>query len=215
MKLFDLGVSINDEKMKKFSSGKKKVYLISGASRGGTSALAYALRRANIYFGDVDVNNHELPDLMIPDLTNDKIKAAIDGLLVEEDVVGIKLPNFSFHLTYLTSQYPNSILLYVIRNPLDVASTIMSRSPVHGLNKSDLQMGIQHAFHFYFAMAKVLDQIEQPVYLLSFERMKAQSERFATWLEEIGINLSDENRSELAKEIAAPGYKSIAKERSK
>lgn len=209
MKIFEMGVSINEERIEEFNSKEKRIYLISGASRGGTSAVAYALRRAKIYFGNVDDNNHELPELMAPDLTEEKIKSAIDRLLVQNKIIGVKLPNFSFHLKWLVSQYPNSVLLYVMRNPLDVSSTIMSRSPSHGLSKSNLRMGIQHAFHFYSAMANVVDEIEQPIYLLSFEKMKTQSERFVSWLEEIGLSISEDMRSQLARELAAPGYKKL------
>ncbi|MEE4012558.1 hypothetical protein V1T76_10880 [Roseibium sp. FZY0029] len=209
MKIFEFGVSINDEKIESISSKEKRLYVVSGSSRGGTSALAYALRRASVHFGNVDANNHELPELMSPDLTEEKIRSAIDKLLNEQNIAGAKLPNFSFHLKWLTNQYPDSVYLYILRNPLDVSTTIMTRSPSHSLNTSDLRIGILHSFRFYSAMANVVGEIEQPIYLISFEKMKAQPDQFVSWLEEIGVSFSDDVRPQLAKELATPGYKKL------
>lgn len=209
MNLFEFGVSINSEKLEIINSKAKRLYIVSGSSRGGTSALAYALRRAYVHFGKVDANNHELPELMSPELTEDKIRLAIDGLLDEKNISGVKLPNFSFYLKWLSRQYPDSIFMYILRNPLDISTTIMTRSPSHSVNKSDLRIGVQHAFRFYSAMVNVVDEIEQPFYLISFEKMKTRPEQFVDWLEQVGIKFSDDVKSQLAKELAAPGYKKL------
>lgn len=201
-----LGLIFNEHLLPSFAGCEQRLYLVAGASRGGTSPIAYVMRRAGVNFGNVIDEQHEPPAIM-HDPSEANIRLHIMDL--EGPAIGAKLPAFTWNLRWMDKAYVNAMFFFVIRNPLDIAKSIMKRDPNHSLGMDDLATGLDHGFVYYRQFAKVASELTRPVAVLSHEKILADPESLFSLLADTGLRIHSNARKILAEELQAPDYKRV------
>jgi hypothetical protein len=191
---------------------KPHTIIIGGASRGGTSAIAYAIARGGIDLG------HDMP----PNIEDQAIVDCIaPGHIDEEKLRGIfakrsgrtwgfKVPAAAMHLPWLAANADNPIFVLVLRSPLAVAKSAINRDPttfpsdVAGLNTALL-----HPMRYLQRIAGTIPTLDAPAVLVDYETAHFQSEAFVRDLfDTLAIQSSQE--AAIAAELTADDYKPLA-----
>lgn len=200
-----LGIILNENKLEAFNAGAQRLYLIAGASRSGTSALAYAMRRAGVNFGNVIDINHE-PHEAMKNPTEKTIRAHIASL--SGPSIGAKLPAFTWHLKWMDAAYHNAMFFFVVRNPLDIAKSVMKRDNNYSMSAADFAFGLEHAWNYYLPFAQMAAELTRPVAVISYEKMKEAPGSLFDLLAAVGIEVKDAER--LASDLSEPGYRAVS-----
>ena len=185
------------------------VLICSGAARGGTTALAYALIRAGIGLGqNLDLNLED------PRFVACMSETGIDKQRLRAEIAappdtarwGFKLPAAVFHLRWLDRNAPNPVFVITLRSPLSVALSAIRHDPVFPPDAVGLKVGIEHALTYYGKVAAALPDMTAPVLLVDYERLHYRAEETLTELFDV-LWIDAPNLSEIAAELAQPGYK--------
>ncbi len=201
----DFGIVLNEASLEAYAARPTKTFIMSGSSRGGTSLLGYTMHMSNVHLGDVRPNTHEPECLADKAFTMPRALEHVRKLKTESPLVGAKFPGFTPHLKEFDDAFDDCIFLYVFRNPLDIAKTIMKRSPNHKAVMNHLKFGIDHAFKFYHQFIEIAPELTQPALLISYESARARPRPFLRFLEQFGVEFEDLDF--VAKQISRPGYK--------
>lgn len=157
-----------------------------------------------MYFGDVIEDNHE-PVGAMQDTTEESIRDHIASL--SGPFIGAKLPAFTWHMKWMDAAYTNAMFFFVVRNPLDIAKSIMKRDPKYSMSAADFAFGLEHAWSYYLPFARMAADLSRPVAVLSYEKMMAAPSDLFDFLAGVGVNVNDAER--LANNLSMPGYKAV------
>jgi hypothetical protein len=105
----------------------RRTYVCFGVARGGTSAVAGAMRRLGIFMGDDLPNNYEDPRFG-PGQSPARMREAIAERNAAHDVWGWKFPAASNYLEGLSKDLRNPYLVVVFR---DIAATMKGHMRWH------------------------------------------------------------------------------------
>ncbi|MEE4208434.1 MAG: hypothetical protein V2I43_04105 [Parvularcula sp.] len=212
VEILDGGILVRPSEWRRRTEGRYAV-CIFGASRGGTSAAAYALARAGFPMGDDMRANCEDP-AFLELITEDRIdRAGLERLVRQRWSEyprrwGFKVPAASFHLRSLSEAIENIVFVGIIRSPLASARTIFRREPAFskGNPVANLQAALRHSMRYYEAAIADFARLSAPVLLLDHETARFQSEQFVSTL--FGaLNFETVKAQTVATELAEGRYR--------
>jgi len=195
--------------------GGSSTVVVTGASRGGTSAIAYALERAGLNMGEGLGRNYEDTEFMR--LMNNRscnvprLLEVIEQRNSVNERWGFKLPRAAFHLQWLDTHLRSPIFVFVYRDPLSVARSILRRDAIWGNEVDGLIQSIQHPLRFFEKMTTSIPKLSAPVVLLSYETAHFGANAFVPeFLGALGFTDEEGRFPEIASELSLPGYKEPA-----
>lgn len=161
----------------------RKTCVVIGSTRGGTSAVAGAVRSLGVFMGQSLGRNHEDPKFLGTD--HDFLLEQIHNRNKHHKVWGFKAPHaidmIDFYMEHLTN--PHFIVIY--RNPLAVAQSIRTRTG------NSIRRGLNHVIDFYSKIDAFLDSNEAPTLLLNYEKMTEQKDVAVTGMVDfLGLDVS-------------------------
>lgn len=184
-------------------------FVVGGASRGGTSSIAFALYQKNIPMGVEGTVNYEDP--VFVEAVN---RASFDQAAVSErisqrngsdDVWGVKIPAASFHFARLEPMLRCPVFFMIYRNQVSVARSILNRTGVFSHSPAGAAGALSHAATFYDGFLNGLANLESPVICIEYEQLRFQTQLA---LDEIfglvGLGYASED---LVDALSRPGYK--------
>jgi hypothetical protein len=147
--------------------GERRTYVVCGAQRGGTSAVAAVLRALGVDMGNGGFN-HEDPEFL-------ECKDDIEGFVGRRNVNPIwslKIPHFALSLVDLTRQLRSPVIVLTFRNPVTVVNSLIIRG-------DDVFMDALRRIQRYFgAMLGFAQTSSAPVVMVSYERATANPAQF-------------------------------------
>ncbi len=201
-------ILINPEELPLRRGGETLV--ITGSSRGGTSTVAYALRRAGLNLG-VNVNpvTHE---------DNDVLKAVNEGkfdeLIASRDAAdarwGFKMPDAVTMLGELDEKLRKPLFVIVYRNPLTIGRSKTLNSPHFSDGKFGLIAAIGSGLEMLNAATRGLKDIISPALLVNIDTVNTDSRALVRELFDFACCDAEQDLFEqIAEEISRPGYKQL------
>lgn len=181
-----------------------------GASRGGTTALAYALARGGVDLG---------PDLPL-NLEDDRFVACLHYRTLDQVRLvkllneprtgrwGFKVPDAVFHLPWLDDQAVNPVFTIILRSPLSTANSVITHDPNFPEDSSGLENALRHPLTYYAAVTDALQRIEAPVVLVDYENLHFRSLDTLRRLY-VALGLEPPDIVDIAAELAENGYKRL------
>lgn len=174
----DAFVTLKPRRLKR-SLSLPHTFLATGSSRGGTSMVGFLLSQLGVHMGTHDGSVvHE--DLAI--INNIEDKAQLEAHIARRNkghrVWGFKAPSAAFELDWFDKALRNPILIVVLRNPLAVSRSIVSRHPVYGDGENGHIEGIAHALRHYEAVTTSLQSLSAPTLLIDYEAAISRPEVF-------------------------------------
>ena len=197
----------------------RETLIVTGSPRGGTSAVAYALRRLGYFLGDrLGGKNHEDLDLLnaFDSSSRRKRRAAFGAVAcvrnAQHERWGFKLPKAALHLDDVAAGARNPVAIIIYRNPLAVGRSIVGRGPNFPQGDDGLLKAVSVASERMLAASRHVLALKLPAILVDFDIFRTDA---GSHLEELrqSLQLSADTGlvTEIAAEIAAPGYKKISK----
>jgi hypothetical protein len=185
-------------------------FVVCGSSRGGTSAIAYAMIRGGIDLGsDLPIN-----------LEDPEVLSHIDGEKLNEDALsqiiaarsgrtwGFKVPDAAFHLPWFANHAENPIFVVILRSPLAVANSIINREPSFSKDKTGFAVAFRHPLKFFGAISSALPKLNAPFILMDYEGLHYRSDVFLDELYDL-LGIDCEDRKEVATELSKSDYKAL------
>ncbi|MBB4301712.1 hypothetical protein GGD81_000729 [Rhodobium orientis] len=195
----------------------RETLVVTGSPRGGTSAIAYALRRLDYVLGErVGANNHE--DLDFLDAFNlepaRKRKAALGQLIAARNAVhsrwGFKLPKAALHLAEFAELARDPVGVIIYRNPLAVGRSIVNRGPKFPQGSEGLLKGVAVAAERMRAASDQLLAARLPAVLIDFDRFREDARGNLVALADLlALDADGAAIDAVARDISKPGYKKI------
>lgn len=210
-------VIVNGAKLLSERLKKPHTYIVVGSSRGGTSSIAFAMYHQGIDMGVEDTVNYEDPifveNIKPQRFAKDAIVARIEERNADKDVWAMKVPDAAFHIEKLEPLLRNPIFIFVYRNPVSVARSVLLRTKAFDQSPLGLKQALTHSATFYSNMTKTISTIKSPVLLVEYEKILSNThdtlnEVFGT----LEMDLVD--RELLLDHISKPGYKNVRTNRS-
>jgi hypothetical protein len=188
-------------------------YVVVGASRGGTSAIAFAMYHQGINMGVENTVNYEDPILMKAIKPNafdgPKVRARIAQQNTQNAIWGFKVPDAAFHMLRLEKLLRNPIYISIYRNPVSVARSVLSRTKVHDQTSQGMSRALSHSSVFYSKVAAALPKLKSPVLCIEYEQMLLNTENTLTEIfDALGQELVTPDL--LFDHISKPGYKNVS-----
>ena len=184
--------------------------VITGASRGGTSIVAYLYRRAGYYLGDkVGQKVHE--DMEVHAAIED---GGLDALIARRNAAharwGFKLPAAVRMMADLETRLRNPVFIVAYRNPLAIARSVVNKDPNFQPDRDGLLKGFEHGLGFLRAATEAWRDMQAPVVLVDADMAKSRPRVFVR--EVLGVLLEEPGEElveGLAHDIHKPGYKAV------
>jgi len=183
--------------------------VICGPGRGGTSLVAYILRKAGYFLGDQMGNNHE--DHLVLGAIRDQVQ--MTGLIAERNRTnkrwGFKVPFAVHHIDWLAGALRNPVFLIVFRNPVATAKSLLRRDPNYGdATLRNLGSAIEHSLHnMELGGARAL-RTKAPSVLVDVDTARATPDQLVQDLLDLFLpNTADQVVKAIASDISAAGYK--------
>ncbi len=191
--------------------------IVTGSPRGGTSAIAYALRRFDYFLGErIGRQNHEDLDILsVFENTSRRQRNAQFARIVEERNAafrrwGFKLPKAALWLEDIAAATRHPVAVIVYRNPLAVGRSIVGRSPNFPQGPDGLLKAVALASERMAAAARQALEAKLPALLIDFDRFRADARTNLDFLvESLDVKADDQVLGDVARAIAEPGYKRI------
>ena len=140
------------------------------------------------------------------------MRAHIDGLQAQHPLAGAKYPDFTFHLSWLSKQYRDALFVYVMRNPVETAKTIITRVKGAEFRANQLEFALSHSTRYHSAFTQALRKFAAPMLLLTYEQIQNRPESFLAFLKESGVPVPDDEIGNIVEHISQPGYKTLEAE---
>jgi hypothetical protein len=186
----------------------KETAVITGASRGGTSMVAYGLLKLGYPLLSSGQRTHE----------DDEILAAWDSEPERSRVIaennrrherwGFKLPEAALHPNWCANNLRDPIFIMVYRNPLAVGRSKLSRNPERWGESADALAGaLEQGLKMMASGTTYLGQ-NVPVVLVDFDAAKIHPNVFLKEIAQVfGLTIpAKEKLDEIGLAIALPGY---------
>lgn len=195
----------------------KETLIVTGSPRGGTSAIAYALRRFGYFLGDrLGRQNHEDRDILevFESASRRKRKARFARIVAERNGAherwGFKLPKAALQLAEIAAATREPVAVIVYRNPLAVGRSIIGRGPNFPKGPEGLLKAVVLASERMAAAAGQVLEAGLPALLIDFDQFRADPRgNLAFLVERLGLDVDGGLLDDVAGTISEPGYKRI------
>lgn len=189
-----------------------RTYVLAGSSRGGTSALAYIFLRKGVDLGAGNKVNHEDRNMAAAITRNEidvpAVRRYIEQRNTEKDVWGFKLPRAAMHLSAIEAELRNPIFVYIYRNPVSIARSILQREKNYEKGIGGFAKALNHASSFYEKMSAAIAEMGSPVILVEYEKLYYEPcNALAAMFD--ALHWSSCGVDDIASEIKKPGYKAL------
>ncbi|MCW2308438.1 hypothetical protein [Rhodobium gokarnense] len=199
----------------------RETLIVTGSPRGGTSAVAYALRRLDYCLGDrIGSNNHEDLDFLaaFDEASARKRKAALGALIAARNAIysrwGFKLPKAALHLAEFAGLARDPVGVIIYRNPLAVGRSIVNRGPKFPQGSEGLLKGVVVAAERMRSVSDQLLAARLPAVLIDFDRFRDDARgNLAALMELLALKADAADIDAIAADIAEPGYKKMPGQR--
>jgi hypothetical protein len=182
-----------------------------GSSRGGTSLVSYFFSHANIYMGetsDLNFEDQEMSHLVLNGKKR-KIIALVRKRNEAYDRWGFKLPEAAYFLQFFDGILRKPVVVFVFRNPLAVARSILLRDPIYGKDLRGFSASLQHGLRCYQHFQEQILNLECPIVLVDFERaVNAPDRLIAELCEALYLEVAPATREQMIHGVRAGGYQS-------
>ena len=183
----------------------------SGATRGGSSIVPFLLHRMGLPMGAINGEQYE-------DLQFQKSRqsiAALDKLVAERNEAsgrwGFKLPALKRgQLKYFDDSLRNPIFIYLFRNPLLTAHSVVSHSKndAFSANRTGLANALDSCLQSYIEFVAFMRQTDRPCVMLSMEYLRVSSAECVHYLNDtLKLETDQALLEELAESVQKSGYK--------
>jgi hypothetical protein len=191
----------------------RETLVVAGASRGGTSFIAYALLAAGypLARSAKGALNHE--DSEVLQAFGDA--RAFRKLIGERNAAaaqwGFKLPDAVYAWDWLAAELRDPVFVVAFRNPLAIARSKLSRGPYFAHTHEGFARALQNGLDMLDAGAEIA-RAGVPTILVDVDRAQAQPELFLRELFSVlGHAADEETVEEIAAAICSRGYKRLPK----
>jgi len=193
----------------------RETLIVTGSPRGGTSALAFALREAGFFLGDrLGAKVHEDRDFLEAFQAEParKRQKALAALAAARNAThgrwGFKLPIAACHLGEFAALARDPVAVVVYRNPLAVGRSIVARGPNFPQGNDGLLKAVTLASERMMMATRQLLDTKTPALLIDFDRFReAPGANLAFFFTTLQVSVSPEDLDRLAATLAEPGYK--------
>jgi hypothetical protein len=186
--------------------------VICGPGRGGTSVVAYVLRRAGYYLGEeLGSENHEDLDILAAIRNRSQMKTIIAGRNQQHKRWGFKIPLAVNHIHWLVDVLRNPIFLVAFRNPVAIAKSLVRRDERYAdTTLYKLGSAFEHGLHKMELGAAQVLIAEAPSILIDVDAARGNASRLVRDLTSVFVpDVSEELARAIASDIGAPGYKTV------
>jgi hypothetical protein len=184
--------------------------VVGGSSRGGTSAISYALASAGLYLGPVGDLNHEDKEILAAIRTKRNLREIFRNRNKSHEVWGFKIPEITFHFDWLDMELRRPIFIFVFRNVAGVAQSIQTRDPVFGRSLNGYVQSLKHALTYYNYFTECLRRMQSPVVIIEYERIISEPEAVIPELFELlGLHADRDTIPRICSNLKIPGYKTL------
>lgn len=191
----------------------KETLVVTGASRGGTSFIAYALLAAGYPLARSAKGALTHEDSEISHAFGDS--KAFRRLIAERNAAaaqwGFKLPDAVYAWTWLAAELRAPIFVIAFRNPLAIARSKLSRGPFFAHTHEGFAKALHNGLDMLDAGAEIA-RAGVPAILVDVDRAQAQPTLFLRELFGVlGHRIDTETLDEIAKALGSSGYKMLPK----
>lgn len=184
--------------------------IASGASRGGTTALAYALLRGGVNMGpDLPLNLED--DRFVDCIKQKRISRTELSKLLRTSTSerwGFKVPDAVFHLPWLDQNAVNPVFVFILRSPLATANSVLKHDPNFSSDSIGFEHAMRHPLTYYSAIADALPLITAPIVLVDYEHLHFRPKYLLPRLFS-ALNISSDITEQIASELSQPDYKQL------
>lgn len=188
----------------------KETLVVAGASRGGTSLVAYALLAAGYPLADGQLGKRNHEDMAVVSAFNDsdKFRELIKRRNARHAHWGFKLPDAVYAAPWLARELRNPIFVVAFRNPLAIARSKISRGRFFHGTDLGLAQALEHGLDMLDAGAEML-RTGHPVIMIDIEKAQARPQIFLDELFDVLGHRPATSTDEIAQAISSPGYKPL------
>jgi len=186
----------------------KETAVITGASRGGTSMVAYALIKLGYPLLSSGQRTHEHEEILAAWDSDSKRASVVAANNSNHVRWGFKLPEAALHPDWCAQNLRDPIFIMVYRNPLAVGRSKLSRNPERWEESADaLEGAIKQGLKMMVSGSEYLRR-NVPVVLVDFDAVKIHPNVFLKEIAQVfELTIpSKERLDEIGLAIALPGY---------
>jgi hypothetical protein len=208
-------VITNAEHLAELAEGPRTL-CVTGAARGGTSAVALFLREIGVVMGDrIHPKTHEDERLLEVKTDPSAIAPIVAEYNARWPLWGFKLPIGSRMASVFLPLLRSPIMLVVVRNPIATIRGRLSR----GMRRAEQQTTFMEMFgRIYADGTRLHDRIaglSNPVAFIEYEKLLADPRTFATELvDALSLKVDAASLDRAVAAISGPGYKSVERSRA-
>ncbi|POO48423.1 hypothetical protein CPJ18_26225 [Agrobacterium rosae] len=205
-----------------FGSDKRKLIagsplniIVSGASRGGTSAVGSVMRLTGVNLGNkLHPLTHE--DVDFADLINhgnfnyNDWSSLIENRVNNFSGWSLKLPAALTMLHVFEDTLPNPLYLVVVRNPISVARSLVNRDETYANNMSDYFRGYSHAISMYGECFQNIGSIKGAFAICEYEKLMQYPGIFVReFVDLCSLEVSPHELDAAERIVKSGGYKDV------
>jgi sulfotransferase family protein len=138
----------------------------------------------------------------------DAVEKRISKRNIQNDIWGMKVPAAAFHTIEIERLVRNPIFIFIYRNPVSVARSVLSRTNVFERSPKGVSQALSHSAVFNRSMSNSITDLRSPVICIEYEMILNNTKAALQELfENLGQNIK---RPELLVEyMSRPGYKNV------
>jgi hypothetical protein len=184
--------------------------IVTGASRGGTSLVAYVLLKLSYPLLADTGRNHELDAFLKASGDVDVLRPLITDTNARHPRWGVKHPRAARSLGRFVEAMRDPIVIMIYRNPLAIARSILKHeSADYPTTEQGMERALRRSFEHMRAGSDAVKS-SAPAILIDVDRSIAQPHAFIRELASLlKLQVSDQLVDEISQEIVVPGYKRL------
>ena len=155
----------------------RKTFIVLGAPRGGTSAIAGALAALGLFMGKgagAPVFESLALANAIEKRNDDQVRELISEFNSEHDIWAFKRPGFTRFVADYHPFFRNPVYIIIFRDPVATAS----RSLVSGRLKANYTKKLKHVLSIYNRIIEFVNTSQAPAVFVSYEKLLGNPTQF-------------------------------------